>query len=88
MLAATWPTISLSIPSTSIWSAPDDELDARGRLDVDRVAEPELRGRALSALGRGAVADADDLEVLAEPLGHADDHVVDEASGRCRASTF
>ena len=35
----------------------------------------------VGALGLGAVADADDLELLAEAVGDADDHVVDEAAG-------
>jgi hypothetical protein len=30
--------------------------------------------------GPGAVADADDLELLAEAVGDADDHVVDQAA--------
>jgi hypothetical protein len=43
------------------------------------VAEkPSCEVEASVALGGGAVADADDLELLAEPVGHADDHVVDE----------
>ena len=33
------------------------------------------------ALRRGAVADADDLELLREALGDADDHVVDQRAG-------
>ena len=31
--------------------------------------------------GGGAVADADDLELLGEALGHAGDHVGDERAG-------
>ena len=33
-------------------------------------------------LGDGPVADADDLEVLVEAVGDADDHVVDQAAGQ------
>src|SRR5262249_21365817 len=57
------------------------EGDAVGRIDLHRVAvaEGELeRGRALRG---GAVADADDLELLGEALGHPDDHVVDQRAG-------
>jgi hypothetical protein len=50
------------------------ELDARRRLDVDRVrvAERELE---VAALERGAVADALQLQALLEALGDALDHV-------------
>ena len=41
------------------------EGDALGRLDVDRVAEAEGQTQRVRALGLGAVADADDLELLA-----------------------
>ena len=82
MLAATWPTTSLSMPLH------DDpgldrhlEGDAFGRLDDHRVAEPEGQAQRVGALGLGAVADADDLEFLAEPVGDTDDHVVDEGAG-------
>ena len=54
------------------------EGDAVGGVDLDRVAEAERELELGRALGGGAVADADDLEVLAEAVGHADDHVVDE----------
>ena len=43
-----------------------------------RVAEGKLEGRALE---RGAVADADELELLLEALLDAFDHVVDERTG-------
>src|SRR5205823_10359966 len=33
-------------------------------------------------LGRGPVADADDLELLDEPVGHPDHHVVDQRPGQ------
>ena len=79
MFAATWPTICLSMPWISILvgTGTTNSMPA-GRLDADGVAEAELQVEGARALGRGAVADADDLEVLAESLGHADDHVVDE----------
>ena len=66
MSAATWPTSSLSMPRT------DDarrgrhlEGDAVGGVDLHRVAEAERELDRAVALRRGAVADADDLELLA-----------------------
>src|SRR5207342_1133028 len=56
------------------------ERDAFGRLHVDRMAETEVEAQRVGALGLGAVADTDDLEVLLEAVGDADDHVVDEAA--------
>jgi hypothetical protein len=41
------------------------EGDALGGLDRDRVAEAERQLELVGALGGGAVADADDLELLA-----------------------
>ncbi len=82
MSAATWPTFSLSMPCTTIRvGAGHLEGDAVGRLDHDRVAEAERELAACRALGLGAVADADDLELLREAVGDADDHVVDERAG-------
>jgi hypothetical protein len=63
-----------------VWGG-DLEGDALGGLDVDRVAEAERELERVGTLGLGAVADADDLELLAEAVGDADDHVVDEAAG-------
>ena len=57
------------------------EADAGRRVDLDRVAVAEAEQELLADLG-GAVADADDLEALAEAVGHADDHVVDERAGQ------
>ena len=45
------------------------------------MAEAERELDLAVALRRGAVADADDLELLAEAVGDADDHVVDERAG-------
>src|SRR5437660_12528662 len=47
------------------------ELHALGRIDPDRVREAELQVDAARARGRGAVTDADDLELLGEALGDA-----------------
>ena len=44
--------------------------------------KPERQLERVVALGAGAIADADDLEVLAEALAHADDHVVDQRAGQ------
>ena len=83
MLAATWPTTSLSMPVTTTWVGVRHlEGDALGRGDDHRVAEAEGQLERVRALGLGAVADADDLELLAEAVGDADDHVVDEAAGQ------
>jgi hypothetical protein len=46
------------------------------------VAEAEGEADAVRALRLGAVADADDVELLAEAVGDTDDHVVDEAAGQ------
>src|SRR5690606_12670163 len=54
------------------------EGDAVGGLDVDRVAEAQGQLQGVGALGRRPVADAHDLELLAEALGDADHHVVDQ----------
>ena len=45
-----------------------------GRIDLDRVAVAQVELQ-LAADQLGAVADAGDLEALAEAVGHADDHV-------------
>ena len=54
------------------------EGDAVGGVDLHRVAEAERQLEASLPWQRGAVADADDLELLAEAVGDADDHVVDQ----------
>ena len=59
----------------------DREGDALGGLDDDRVGEAEGELEVV-ALGRDAVADADDLELLGVALGDADDHVGDERAGQ------
>src|SRR5215471_15681745 len=53
------------------------ELDALRRLDAHRMTETQCELDRV-ALCRGAVADADDLELLREALRHADHHVADE----------
>src|SRR5262249_51451738 len=58
------------------------ELDAVGRLHADGMAETERELDRAVALRGGAVADADNLELLGEALRHADDHVVDERTGQ------
>ena len=57
------------------------ELDALGCLDADGVAEAEGELEVAGALGSGAVADADDLELLDEALASRPDHVGDERAG-------
>ena len=59
----------------------DLEADARGRVDLDRVAVAERELELVAHLLR-AVADADDLEALAVARRDADDHVVDEGAGQ------
>src|SRR5690606_28547727 len=54
------------------------ELDAVRRVDHHRVREPEGQLDLVLALRGGPVADADDVELLAEPLGDARDHVGDQ----------
>src|SRR5262245_6774330 len=54
------------------------ERDALGRVDRDWVREAELQLELRRALGDGAVADADDLELPGEAGRHAGDHVRDE----------
>jgi hypothetical protein len=46
------------------------------------MAEPEGQLYAVGALGRGAIADADDLQLLGEPSRDADHHVVDQRPGQ------
>src|SRR5664279_638304 len=66
--------------------APDDhsgldwylEGDAFRRIDDHRVAEAQRHAQLVRRNRLGAIADADDLELFAEPIGDADDHVVDE----------
>ena len=45
------------------------------------MAEPERHAQLVGCDRLGAVADADDLELLAEAVGDTDDHVVDERAG-------
>ena len=79
MLAATWPTSSLSVPRTVMrFGAGTSKLMPSGACDLDGVAEAEREVDGCLARGSGAVADADDLELLGEAVGHADDHVVDQ----------
>ncbi len=79
MSAATWPTASLSMPFTTMRSGVGHfERDALGRVDEDRVAEPERQLELLWALQRRAVADADDLELLGETGRDAGHHVLNE----------
>ena len=66
MLAATWPTTSLSMPLTMTWvGTGTSKVMPSGALTIDRVAEAEGEAQRARALGLGAVADADDLELLA-----------------------
>ena len=57
------------------------EGDALGRVDEHRVAVAEREAQRGRALGLGAVADADDLELLGEAVGDTDDHVVHQRAG-------
>src|SRR5438552_5827506 len=57
------------------------EGDAFGRVDRHHMAEPQGQLDAVGTLRRSAVADADDLELLGEPLGDADNHVVHQRTG-------
>ena len=43
---------------------------------------PSARRSLFGADGLGAVADADDLELLGEAVGDTDDHVVDQRAGQ------
>src|SRR6266540_5372049 len=60
----------------------DLERDALGRLERHRVGKPHLELELRRALGLGPVGDPDDLELAAEPLGDAHDHVVHERTGQ------
>ena len=82
MLAATSPTFCLSMPdTTNRVGRLDLEGDAVRRHDGHRVAEAE-RELEVRALGRDAVADADDLQRLGVAVGDADDHVGDQRAGQ------
>src|SRR5579859_3627021 len=59
----------------------DLERDPCWCVDDHRVAEAEGQLDLAGRPGDGTVADADDLEVLPEPGGHPEHHVVDEAAG-------
>ena len=52
-----------------------------GALTMTGWLKPRARRSVFGALGLGAVADADDLELLGEAVGDADDHVVDQRAG-------
>ena len=58
------------------------EAHAGRRFHPHGVAEAEGQFELVGALGRGPVADAHDVEVLAEPVGDADDHVVDQRAAQ------
>ena len=82
MSAATWPTFSLSMPLTTMRVGLGDlEGDALRGVDDDGMAEPEREADGARALGLGPVADAHDLQLLAEAGGDAHHHVVDERAG-------
>ena len=59
----------------------DIDLDVRVLGHGDRVREAQVHDQVLTFL-HGSVADAVDRERLAEALGHADDHVVDQRAGQ------
>src|SRR5436190_3800893 len=59
----------------------DLEADAGRRVDLDLVAVAQVELELLAGLRR-SIADAGDLEALAVPVGHPDDHVVDEGPGQ------
>ena len=59
----------------------DIDLDVRVLGHGDRVREAQVHDQVLTFL-HGSVADAVDLERLAEALGHADDHIVDQRAGQ------
>src|SRR4051794_38643118 len=54
------------------------EGDALGCIDDHRVAEAKGQTQLVRCEGLGTVANADDLELLAEAVGDTDDHVVDQ----------
>jgi hypothetical protein len=82
MLAATWPT-------TLLVDAADDDAGLGGTSKVmpsgASMSTGWLNPRASAAgwgpEGLGAVAHADDLELLGEPVGHTDDHVAHQRAG-------
>ena len=59
----------------------DFDGDAIDLFDGDQVGVTQVHDE-LVALFAGTIANAVDLEFLLEALGHADDHVVDEAAGQ------
>src|SRR3954447_12793403 len=59
----------------------DLEADAGRRIDLDRVAVPQVE-LELPPDQRGTIPHAGDLEGLPVAGGHADDHVVDERPGQ------
>ena len=60
----------------------DLEVMPSGASTLTGWLKPSASSSLFVALGRGAVADADDVEVLAEAVGDTDDHVVDERAGQ------
>ena len=80
MLAATWPTRSLSMPWMLYARAFDEERDAFRRRDDDRVRETE-RQLQVRTLHLRAVADTLHFEGLGEPVGDADHHVAEQRAG-------
>ena len=80
--AATWPTCCRSMPETvDVGLLVHRDLDPLGDRELDgvRVAEGE---DDLAPLDRGLVADADDVELLGEALGHALDGVLGQGPGQ------
>src|SRR6266550_1601385 len=68
-------------PDGDTGGARDLEGDPVGGVDVDGVRETEGQLDLVGPLGGGPVADADDLELPREPVGHPDHHVVDQRPG-------
>ena len=54
------------------------EADTLGRLHQHRMRVAERQLDCIGSLGRGAIADTDDLELFAIAVGDADDHVGNE----------
>ena len=52
-----------------------------GASTITGMAEAEGHAQLVGRNGLGAIADADDLELLAEAVGDTDDHVVDQRAG-------
>ena len=72
----------MPLTTISVWLGVSMVMPSGNRI-IDQMREAERQGQALG-LHRGAIADADQLELLLVALGHARDHVRQVRARRAR----